>query len=72
MGVAANGAVRRYRDRLGSFVGSGMIRDADARIPRQFLPLDDANRKAVRSFWRGVFCGAVGLAILGSFAGWLS
>lgn len=48
------------------------IRPAASRLPQRFLPLPDANRRAVRAFWRGVFCGAVGLGILGGFAGWLS
>jgi hypothetical protein len=32
-------------------------RPADTRLPRQFLPLDDAKRKARRAFCRGVACG---------------
>ncbi len=38
-------------------------RNAEARLPA---------RKAVTAFWRGVFCGAVGVAILGSVAAWLT
>lgn len=45
-----------------------MIRNAEARLPRHFLPLDDANRKALRSFWRGMFCGVVLTMIVGSLA----
>jgi hypothetical protein len=43
------------------------IRYAEARLPRQFLPLDAANRKAVRAFWRG----AAIFGLLGFVAGWL-
>lgn len=41
------------------------IRNAEARLPRHFLPLADANRRAVRAFWRGVLLGAAwaGLAV---------
>ena len=40
-----------------------MIRSAEARLPRHFLPLDDANRKAWRAFWRGAaIFGLIGFA----------
>jgi hypothetical protein len=42
------------------------IRNAEARLPRHFLPLADANRRAVRSFCYGsVIFGLIGFA-----AGW--
>lgn len=47
-------------------------RNAEARLPEQFLTRSDAEANAVRAYWRGVFCGAVGIGILGGLAGWLS
>ena len=47
-----------------------MVRNAEARLPENFLPLDDANRKAVRAFCRGaVLFGALGFG-LGLLIGW--
>lgn len=48
-------------------------RNAAARLPPEtFLTRTDAEAKAKRAFWRGIFIGAVGILILGSIAGWLS
>lgn len=43
-------------------------RNAEARLPETFLTRDDAEAKALRAFWRGIFVGAVGVALLGSLA----
>lgn len=43
-------------------------RNAEARLPETFLTRSDAEAKALRAFWRGVFTGVVCLGILGSIA----
>lgn len=41
-----------------------MVRPAEARLPERFLPLDEANRKAVRAFCYGaVLFGVFGLGL---------
>lgn len=45
------------------------IRPVDALLP---AGPSEADRKAIRAFWRGVFCGAFGVAILASIAGYLT
>jgi hypothetical protein len=47
-------------------------RPADERLQPFFLTKSDADAKATRAFWRGVFCGVVATGILGGLAGWLS
>lgn len=42
------------------------IRNAEARLPRHFLPLADANRRAVRAFTYG----SVIFGLIGFVAGW--
>ncbi len=47
-----------------------MVRNAEARLPERFLPLDDANRRSVRAFCRGAaIFGVLGLG-LGFLIGW--
>ena len=43
-------------------------RNAEARLPQTFIAKPDADARALRAFWRGVFTGAVGMAVLGSLA----
>lgn len=43
-------------------------RNAEARLPETFLTKADADAKAARSFWRGVFVGAMALAVIASVA----
>ena len=46
------------------------IRPAERRLPENFLPLDEANRKAVRAFGYGAaLFGALGL-VAGALLGW--
>jgi len=46
------------------------IRPAERRLPENFLPLDDANRRAVRAFGYGsVLFGLLGLGV-GFLIGW--
>lgn len=46
-----------------------MFRRTDALLPPEtFLTRRDAEAKALRAFWRGIFVGAVAVALLGSLA----
>lgn len=45
------------------------IRPTDAMLPP---PRSEADAKAIRAFWRGMFCGFVLAGVLGGLAGWLS
>jgi hypothetical protein len=44
-------------------------RNAEARLPETFVRKADADAKAVRAFWRGVFIGAAALAVMASLVG---
>lgn len=45
-------------------------RNAEARLPENFLPLDDANRRALRAFgYGGALFGGLGL-VVGFLLGW--
>jgi hypothetical protein len=44
-------------------------RNAEARLPETFLTKTDADAKATRGFWRGVFIGAAALAAMASLVG---
>lgn len=41
-------------------------RNVEARLPNNWMTLDDANARAVRAFWRGL---ALGAALIGIVAG---
>jgi hypothetical protein len=41
-------------------------RNAEARLPEAFLTKTDADARATRAFWGGIFIGAVGIALVAS------
>lgn len=45
------------------------IRSAESRLPNAFLAKPDANPKARRAFWRGLFVGS--LPSIAAFIEWL-